>query len=1576
MAKKLNKKVAFIGLLFLLVIVAAGVGLTIRHLYNRDPDLNLKLAREALAANNYERAERLLSRASRFGKNDAYRIERLFELADLHLINNEYHQATWEKALRCWNTIVNINPGHIEAHRRILRYFYDVADSGGASVWKTVYDNASELIEQLEKAGQEVDPETLKMYGRAALAIAQRGGTADRSKYLEEAMHTFRTLIERRPGEPDYYAYLADALFLQGNLNAQMGVMNATETAHQEAVKWLDEAIEKADNKAEAIAKRYAFEIRTLGNDPNRIETLRAELQEHIQSVEPNAELLTVLSQAYEIPGKTAAEAELNQAIEMARQAFRLAPDQFEYGYRLAVLLYRKGSAFNDVRAMEDALQLAEEMKSMEQTQPVPGPFEARNLAYRNALNIFLARCYLEKAIAKPDEAQPWIQKAEPIVEQIAQYYVSNEHAAVQQWEGILALAKGQRERAIRLLYQAYEQSRALDSTNQPSSIDPVLCTVLARIAKEENLIGLEREFLEKALTNRARIILDKPSLILDYADVMTRLQAWNQAASYAQMYQQRYGLTERSQKIIIDAALALGQEEPIKQALAALPDGSVEHMLLELRFVTSRITQLSRQLAQHQQEQPDQQIQIPEEVRTDLENLRSRQKELLLDLIEAAPDEIEVAQVQSVCSYYLQNGMKDHAVSLLDAYLAQRPDTLAIRLLRLQAEEPDPLSIPRERYHALQEEAISKLSDPRQRALAMADLFRSRGDYEQAMAVLNKAAETIQDDKNQFVAEQFEIALESENIEKAEALLQTIRSQNLDGCEGNLAAARLELVKKNYALALRRVDECLTIKPLLSMGYYLKSRIYEQMGDLESAIENSQRAMQMDTLNRLYAKNHASLLFNRNTALGSQLTSEQQNELIQAITMAMYLNPNDWQLQSVYAEVISSYSPDRALALRQQILQQYPNVTNAIMLGNMALRLAEREDNLVKKSGLVELAGNAFTQALKLDPNNENAKSAYADYLSRTQQGEKAEALLRDDTHLLWRFYLQNGQFEKAQEVLLQLHQDDPDNAVVLRGLVRVAEGLGDRHRLKQYLDLLAAKDNDKNEQLWLIQKYLDGGYVEEGSKLLASVKERYPEEKLTLLMDAWLMMTNGQLREALNLTNRYLEIDSNNAGAWRLRGRIYRLLNEPHHAVDDLQRSKSLSANPAVSIELATVFSEMGQMDAAIGELVNASQQPQAPMQIRLLLELFYQRSNRLSDLERFYTRMLERYPDSPFWSIRAGQFYLSKKDTAQAVKYFRQAWEIHRQQDTNDPITFNLYLEALNQNKQYAEAINTATPWTDGPLAPVAYAQMAQAHFYQGQNERAESLFFLALDKGGESDWFQDTVLSMMLNTVGLNSAIQWTQKNPDALPSRLLSYRIALINEQFNRGMELIDRCLADISPNSPNWGNLALKKANLLVQAYMKTADTQYRNQAIAMFEQILEQYPDNPSLLNNLAYLLASNDQQLEQAINYARRAHQRDPGNPIYLDTYAFAQYKNGNFEQARQNLLRALQLYDAQRAQVPWDVYNHLGMVYESLGQIAEAIDSYHKALQVAADIPEKERKAIEERVSTLQQQANTSL
>jgi len=164
-----------------------------------------------------------------------------------------------------------------------------------------------------------------------------------------------------------------------------------------------------------------------------------------------------------------------------------------------------------------------------------------------------------------------------------------------------------------------------------------------------------------------------------------------------------------------------------------------------------------------------------------------------------------------------------------------------------------------------------------------------------------------------------------------------------------------------------------------------------------------------------------------------------------------------------------------------------------------------------------------------------------------------------------------------------------------------------------------------------------------------------------------------------------------------------------------------------------------------------------------------------------------------------------------------------------------------------------------------------------------------------------------------------------------------------------------------------WLLLSMRKANIYTMAYAQTADEQYMQQAMSLMEKLLERMPNNQTVLNNLAYMLADNNQQLEKALEYSRRACQIDMSNPIYLDTYAYILCLLGRYEEARQALLRAIQLHEARNEPIPWEVHKHIGMAQEGLGRKSEALAAYRKSLD-APGIPTKEKESIEKKIQEL--------
>jgi tetratricopeptide (TPR) repeat protein len=74
-------------------------------------------------------------------------------------------------------------------------------------------------------------------------------------------------------------------------------------------------------------------------------------------------------------------------------------------------------------------------------------------------------------------------------------------------------------------------------------------------------------------------------------------------------------------------------------------------------------------------------------------------------------------------------------------------------------------------------------------------------------------------------------------------------------------------------------------------------------------------------------------------------------------------------------------------------------------------------------------------------------------------------------------------------------------------------------------------------------------------------------------------------------------------------------------------------------------------------------------------------------------------------------------------------------------------------------------------------------------------------------------------------------------------------------------------------------------------------------------------------------------------------------------------------NYSKALELLQAAVQQYQTTDASVPPDVYEHLAMVQEALGQKDRAIDSYNQALQTGkAAISEQTKKRLQDAIERL--------
>jgi tetratricopeptide (TPR) repeat protein len=113
-----------------------------------------------------------------------------------------------------------------------------------------------------------------------------------------------------------------------------------------------------------------------------------------------------------------------------------------------------------------------------------------------------------------------------------------------------------------------------------------------------------------------------------------------------------------------------------------------------------------------------------------------------------------------------------------------------------------------------------------------------------------------------------------------------------------------------------------------------------------------------------------------------------------------------------------------------------------------------------------------------------------------------------------------------------------------------------------------------------------------------------------------------------------------------------------------------------------------------------------------------------------------------------------------------------------------------------------------------------------------------------------------------------------------------------------------------------------------------------------LYAQGLSLYPDNILLLNNYAYHLAERGKKLKEALEMSRKTIEQEPENSSYLDTYGWIYYKLKDFKNAKKYIEKAVKLGSNP------ELLEHLGDVYEAMGEIVKALKYWNQALEENPD------------------------
>ncbi len=391
---------------------------------------------------------------------------------------------------------------------------------------------------------------------------------------------------------------------------------------------------------------------------------------------------------------------------------------------------------------------------------------------------------------------------------------------------------------------------------------------------------------------------------------------------------------------------------------------------------------------------------------------------------------------------------------------------------------------------------------------------------------------------------------------------------------------------------------------------------------------------------------------------------------------------------------------------------------------------------------------------------------------------------------------------------------------------------------------------------------------------------------------------MRQKRYGEALTIVEDVLRRDPDSADAKNVRARIRFSSDDPaliRLALDSYKDVAKGSPNDAdLRVQAARAYQRFGNITAASAELRDAVKiAPNNPEPLILLGEIAYDQGNATQAIEyadralavrpglatarmlraiglsrnrqfdaanKEIAQLAREYPNQTEIQIQTGRIQLDQGRYAEAQKAFQALY----QRRTTDLRVLRGLAESYLGQKRVDDAVQLLnTELTDSPIKERIRPLLAAT--YVAANRPSEAL-------GQLQTAAQNDPKSHMLH-IQIAQLNQVQGKLPEALAS-------------FQKAAESAP---PDPKLQAPLWGSMAYLQQSL-----------GQNEQARATYQKVLQFDPDNPTALNNQAYLLAETNGNLEEAQGMIERARRRDARNPEFSDTLAWIYMKKKQTDSA----------------------------------------------------------------------------
>jgi tetratricopeptide (TPR) repeat protein len=723
------------------------------------------------------------------------------------------------------------------------------------------------------------------------------------------------------------------------------------------------------------------------------------------------------------------------------------------------------------------------------------------------------------------------------------------------------------------------------------------------------------------------------------------------------------------------------------------------------------------------------------------------------------------------------------------------------------------------------------------------------------------------------------------------------------------LIAARIEDGKGAFRNAYANYSKVLELRPDSVEAQLGECRLYLLAGDLKQA---------EISLSALLA-NHAddARVQTLQTAL---LARHGQKD--QALALADRIAQSGQTLPVDSALVLAGlfYNANRAEAALDILDKTIAGHQNQPRLLQMAAEVAQSG----KPDGVrIARAAGYYTQATAANPKDTDLWRSWASMYLRANDQAHAEGVLRkaidaepDDasrTIALLRFKQSFGdkvQTEKDFAAAIEAHPRATElrfaQADFYRGLNRPDDAV---RVLLSIIDAGKATPPAASARGLLATIWMEQGKSEQASGVLAELLKNNPRDSTGLVLRGRLELANGDVRAAVADLRSAAKDKPGSLEITDLLAHAHHLIDEPELAREVLADAvKFNDSEPRAHLLLAADMAQTKEFPVAMSEIdaaIKADPKSIAAYQMKIDVALV---TNDLAGAEAVAAKMETLFPSDPRGHMAHGRALAAQKKFGPALAQYDAAAKVAP--EASEPrITAVALLTAqrkFGEASARIDALQKANP--NSALAREMRGEVALA---VGDLAKAQDQFQQLVAMPGAPASAYKTLAAVLVARQSLPEAMTVLDQGEKAWP--------------------------ADVT--------LASARAEWLGRAGRT-------DEAIAVYEKLLQRSPNSDVAANNLAYVLVQSKHDkpsLDRALQLANRFSAST--QPLYVDTLGLVEYRLGRFGDAAAVLGRAASLAPDNAA-----VQLHYGMALYRKGDVQQGTELVRKALAGKAPLPDR--------------------